>query len=62
MMMNIFRVRLEDGHSELWKSLRPADAAGVCAIGSIVISPQTGEYAYSYTRVLSDLYLVEGLK
>jgi hypothetical protein len=58
----ISRVRLEDGHSELWKELRPADTTGVCGISTVVISPETGAYAYSYTRVLSDLYLVEGLR
>jgi eukaryotic-like serine/threonine-protein kinase len=58
----ISRVRLEDGHSEFWKELRPADAAGACSNSSVVISPETGAYAYSYTRGLSDLYLVEGLK
>jgi len=60
--VKISRVRLEDGRSELWKELRPADATGVCGIGTVVISPETGAYAYSYERVLSDLYLVEGLK
>ena len=62
MPAKISRVRVEDGHSELWKELRPADAAGLCGIDSVVISPQTGAYAYSYTRVLSELYLVEGLR
>jgi hypothetical protein len=60
--LKVFRVRLEDGHAELWRELRPADGAGVAGLSSLVISPATGAYAYSYERVLSELYLVEGLK
>jgi WD40 repeat protein len=60
--LKISRVRLMDGHTELWKELRPVDAAGVSVISSVAISPAPGAYAYSYERVLSELYLVEGLK
>jgi hypothetical protein len=63
----ILRIRLKDGHTELWKEIHPADTANISLGGSskmssVVISPQTGTYAYSYERVLSELYLVEGLK
>jgi len=46
----------------VWKTLFPADAAGVDSIGGILITPDAKSYTYSYPRTLSDLYVVEGLK
>ena len=40
----------------------PPDAAGVVEIVWIVLTPDAESYAYSYHRILSDLFLVEGLK
>jgi hypothetical protein len=40
----------------------PPDAAGVVEIVSVVLTPDVASYAYSYHRILSDLFLVEGLK
>jgi hypothetical protein len=61
MPAKVFRLELSTGRKELWRTLMPADAAGVPEIG---ISPTRGGegYVYSYTRTLSDLYLVEGVK
>jgi hypothetical protein len=42
--------------------IEPADRAGIVAINSIQVTPDGKSYAYRYFRVLSDLYLVEGLK
>ena len=60
--LKISRIRLEDGHTEPWKEIRPGDAAGIARSGRVAISPTTGAYAYSFERVLSEPYLVEGLK
>ena len=39
----------------------PADAGGVSEIGPLpTVSGES--YAYSYSRTLSDLYIVDGLK
>jgi hypothetical protein len=38
------------------------DPAGVSAIGPILVGPDGKSYVYSYRRVLSDLYLIEGLR
>jgi hypothetical protein len=40
----------------------PADAAGVTNLGRICITSDLSGYAYAYTRVISDLYVVDGLK
>ena len=58
----ITRVELATGRRTVWKEIVPADAAGVGAIGGIQITPDLKSYLYSYQRILSDLYVVEGLK
>jgi hypothetical protein len=58
----ITRVDLATGKRTEWKKLFPADAAGVDSIGGIGITPDEKSYVYSYSRTLSDLYVVEGLK
>jgi Tol biopolymer transport system component len=58
----VFRVDIATGKRTLWKSLEPADSAGIDTIGRVNLSLDTKSYVYSYVRTLSDLYLVEGLK
>jgi serine/threonine protein kinase len=63
----ILRLRLQDGHTEPWKEIHPANTESISVgghskISAVAISPATGAYAYSYERVTSELYLVEGLK
>jgi hypothetical protein len=58
----VFRVNVVTGKRELWKSMEPADSAGIDTIGRVNLSRDTKSYVYSYVRTLSDLYLVEGLK
>jgi hypothetical protein len=40
----------------------PSDSAGVSRIGPILITPDGKSCFYGYHRILSDLYLAEGLK
>ena len=40
----------------------PSDPAGVEYLGPIFPTPDGKTYVYGYRRLLSDLYLVEGLK
>jgi DNA-binding winged helix-turn-helix (wHTH) protein/Tol biopolymer transport system component len=61
MPMPVVRLDVETGRREVWKSLAPKDAAGVIWIEPR-ITPTGGSYVYTYHRVLSDLYLVLGLK
>jgi len=56
------RVDLPDGRREKWKDLVPADTAGVVFLRPPVITPDGKFYVYSYTRVLSELYLVGGIR
>jgi Tol biopolymer transport system component/predicted Ser/Thr protein kinase len=58
----VYQLDLATGKRSLWRSLAPADPAGVSQIGPIVMTPDGFSYIYGYHRTLSDLYLVEGLK
>jgi serine/threonine protein kinase len=58
----VYRLDLSTGHKTLWKELMPSDSAGVSRIGPILITPDGKSCFYGYHRILSDLYLVEGLQ
>ena len=58
----VANLNLANGTRTLWRSLAPADPAGVRQIGPILMTPDGKSYIYGYHRNLSDLYLVEGLK
>ncbi|MBV8053397.1 MAG: PD40 domain-containing protein, partial [Acidobacteriaceae bacterium] len=58
----VYRLDVSTGQRSLWKELIPSDAAGVSRLGPIVITPDGKSCLYGYHRILSDLYLVEGLK
>jgi eukaryotic-like serine/threonine-protein kinase len=57
-----YRLEIATGRRTLWKQLMPPDPAGVEYVGPILPAPNGKAYAYGYRRLLSDLYLVEGLK
>ncbi len=58
----VFRVDVATGQRTLWKTVEPADAAGIDTVGRLMMSADNKSYLYSYVRTLSDLYLVQGLK
>ncbi len=58
----VIRMDLATGKRTLWKTMEPADAAGIDTIGRVLVSADGKSYVYGYNRTLSDLYLVQGLK
>ena len=58
----VYRVDPSTGEREIWKELLPEGPAGVGLVDAIQITPDGRSYAYSYSRRLLDLYLIEGLK
>jgi hypothetical protein len=64
----VFRFNMQTSRKESWKEFVPADEAGLFSVGSmegersLLITPDGASYVYRYTRSLSDLYLVNGLK
>ncbi|MBI3664903.1 MAG: serine/threonine-protein kinase [Acidobacteria bacterium] len=57
----VYLLDLSTGRKELWKQFMPPDPAGVEGLAPLP-TPDGKAYAYSYNRVLSELYLVEGVK
>jgi Tol biopolymer transport system component len=60
--VQITRVDLATGQRTPWKEIIPADPAGVQSVPSLRFSADGKSYAYSVARILSDLFVVDGLK
>jgi eukaryotic-like serine/threonine-protein kinase len=58
----VVRLEVETGRREVWKDLLPLDPSGVERISNVLVTPDGKGYAYCFTRLLSDLFVVEGLK
>lgn len=60
--LDVYRVNLDTGHRELFKKLGPTDPAGLFMSPSGRFTPDGKYYVYSYSRTLSELYAVDGLR
>jgi dipeptidyl aminopeptidase/acylaminoacyl peptidase len=60
--VGVYRFDVASGRKELVRELSPGDPAGLQAISTILLSSDGRYYAYGYTRAVSDLYAVDGLK
>ena len=58
----VYRLDAATGNRTLWKELMPPDPSGVEFVGPVLPTPDGKSYVYGYRRLLSDLYLVEGLQ
>jgi DNA-binding winged helix-turn-helix (wHTH) protein len=58
----LHRLDLASGRRTPWRDLAPHDPAGVRRVNSVSIAADGRTYAYSYTRQVSDLYSVTGLR
>jgi serine/threonine protein kinase/WD40 repeat protein len=58
----VTRIDLQTGIRTAWKTVSPADVAGVVGVGCPRIAADEQHYVFGYTRNLSDLFLVEHLK
>ena len=56
------RVNTTTGEREPWKTIQAGDPAGVDTIHRILITPDGKSYCHDYVRILSELFIVEGLK
>jgi serine/threonine protein kinase len=55
-------VNVGDGLRRPWRDLTPSDTAGIFGIDYLAVSPSGTGYVYSYRRLLSTLYVFEGLR
>ncbi|MGA9529534.1 MAG: protein kinase [Terriglobales bacterium] len=60
--IRIWRADIATGRRELWKTITPADTAGLKSIPVLKVSADGKSYAYSTFRILSDLFVVDGMK
>ena len=58
----VYRLNALTGQRQLFREMTPPDLAGLHGISHIYFSTDGRAYVYSYTRLLSELYLVKGLK
>jgi hypothetical protein len=55
----LMRVNLATGERTLLRETAPPDRSGLINVGPIFVTPDGGTMAYSYLRLLSELYLVD---
>lgn len=60
--LKLFKLNLATGKKEPGKEIIPADLAGIRGPINVLITPDGRGYIYAFTRSLTDLYLVTGLK
>jgi Tol biopolymer transport system component len=60
--VTVFAVDLAAGSRRLWRGIAIPDTAGVRDAATVAMTPDGKFIAHSFTRALSDLYLVEGLR
>jgi eukaryotic-like serine/threonine-protein kinase len=60
--LRLVRLNLNTGKREFFKEVDPPDRSGILGLGPVQITPDGKTYIYGFTRRLSDLYVVEGLR
>jgi hypothetical protein len=60
--VKIYRLNILTGQRQLYREITPPDMAGLCGLTHILFGADGRTYAYGYVRMLSDLYLVSGLR
>jgi Tol biopolymer transport system component len=60
--VKIYRMNLQNGQRQLFKEIDPADETGLYDMSHLLVSADGRAYVYGYTRLLSELYLVGGVK
>jgi eukaryotic-like serine/threonine-protein kinase len=60
--VKIYRLNIVNGQRQLFKEINPSDETGLGDMSHIVFSADGRAYVYGYVRLLSQLYLVKGLK
>jgi len=59
----VFRVGVPDGRRELWKEFTPRDPTGFQTFGlNAAVSSDGNTLVFTYSHILSDLHVIEGLK
>jgi len=57
----IYRIDINTGRQDSWKSIRPHDPAGLMLLSAFRVTPDGRSHAYTWGRALSNLYIANGL-
>jgi Tol biopolymer transport system component len=60
--IRIYKLNLSTGRKELAKEIMPGDSAGLLGTVDVLLTPDGKAFVYAFTRRLSDLFLVKGLR
>jgi len=58
----VSRIDLAGGKRELWKTITAPDSAGITGVAPVMVVQDGKSYAYGVVRILSTLYLADGLR
>jgi len=58
----VYKLDTTTHNKALWKTLAPADRAGLTQIGLVLPTPDGKYYVYDYVRSLGELYSVTGIR
>jgi hypothetical protein len=58
----VYRVNIATGKMDLWRPFGEGLAVGALSMGGSYLSGDEGAYAYRYMQVLSQVYVVRGMK
>jgi len=59
---HINRIDLKSGQRQVWRDIHPSDPAGILFIAPTSVTPDGQGYAYAYGRMISELFVVDGVK
>jgi eukaryotic-like serine/threonine-protein kinase len=59
---SVYRLNVDTGERQFLLQIKPQDVAGLVDIGPLRFSSDYRSYVYSYTRLLSELYVVSNLR
>ena len=61
-LIKIYRLNILSGQRRFFKELTPPELSGSCDINRVLFSSDGRYYAYGYARLLSELYMIKGLR
>jgi hypothetical protein len=60
--MNIYRINVATGRKQVVGKIEPPTEAGILDSTGVKITPDGKSYVYGYRQILSDLYIVSGIR
>jgi hypothetical protein len=60
--VKLYRLNFKTGQKELLKEIFFSNATGLFEMNGFFVTPDGTSYAYTYSSLLSDLFLVDGCK